>query len=238
MTGQGDRPAGRLIVMSTGAYRAALDEILHDFEQSGGFAARAVYAAAAAIAARIAAGEGFDVAITTSASMAGLADAGFVVPSSRRLAGCNAVCLAYRQGAPAPRAVTPEELRKTLLQATSISVSDPVHGGGSSSYFFGILDSLGLEAAIAPRLVFTPGGQGARPVAEGSAEIGIAQTSEIAAIPGLAAVPLWPANPEGRADYEAAIGTRAALPQAAAALTEFLSGAMGAAIRARCGLGG
>ncbi len=232
MTGPGDSP---LIVMSTGAYQAALDEIIHDFVQRSGLAARAVYAAATAIAARIAAGETFDVVITTAPSMAALGDSGFVRPSSRRKAGCNAVCLAYRRNAKPPRAATPDGLRDTLLAAESISLSDPVHGGGSSKYFLDMLAALGIEAAVSPKLVLTLGGQGARPVAEGAAELGVAQTSEIAAFPGLAAVPLLPAS---RVDYEIAVAARAAAPQAAAALIESLSSPAGAAIRARCGLAG
>jgi len=226
---------GPLIVMSTGAYQAALDEIMRRLEEETGFAARAVYASAAAIADRILAGEMFGVAITTSDSMAALAQAGFVSPASRRPAGSNAVCLAYRSGTPPPRAATQDELRDTLLSAAAISLSDPIHGGGSSKHFMGIVASLGIEAAVTPKLVLTPGGQGARPVADGAAEIGIAQTSEIAAISGLAAAQLFP---ESRVEYEVAIATRAAAPEAAAALIECLSGPTGAAIRARCGLAG
>jgi molybdate transport system substrate-binding protein len=225
-----------IIVMSTGAYQAALNEILRLFEGETGFATRPIYASAAAIAGRIEAGEGFDVAVSTQASMAALAETGFVAKTSRQPAGSNAVCLAYRQDAPAPEAATPDALRATLLNAASISLSDPVHGGGSSKFFMDFVKSLGIEAAITPKLIFTPGGQGAAPVGAGRAQIGIAQTSEIAMVPGLAAAPLLPGHPESSTGYEIATSPHA--PAAAAALVAFLAGPAGLAIRRKCGLAG
>lgn len=219
-----------LIVLSTGAYKAALDEILAVFLQETGTPCQAVYDSATAVAARIEAGERFDLAISTAGIMAALAEKNFV--SGPKLpAGGNAVCLAYRAESATPDISTPEKLRAVLLAASSISLSDPKHGGGSSKYFLDLLDSLGITAAVTPKLLLTAGGQGAVPVAEKTEEIGIAQTSEIAMLAGVAAAPF----PGSAVTYELGISARDPHP-ASAALAAFFAGPHGAKIRRNCGL--
>ncbi len=232
--GEGMVEGAAVVVLSTGAYRAALDEIVRLFEQGGGPAVRVAYDSAAAVAARIAGGAAFDVVISTAAGVAALAAAGLVDAGSRRPAGGNAVCLAYRRGEPAPAAGSEAALRDLLLAAPSISLSDPRHGGGSAKFFMERVAALGLTAAVAPKLLLTPGGQGAVPVAAGRAAIGVAQTSEIAMLPDLAAAPLLPGHPDGVAMYEVALAPGA--PAAAARLAAVLTGAAGDAARRRCGL--
>jgi molybdate transport system substrate-binding protein len=219
----------QIIVLSTGAYKAALDEILAVFTRETSCPAQAVYDSATAVAARIEAGERFDLAISTAATMAALAAKNFV-SGARLPAGGNAVCLAYQADLPPPDISTPETQRAVLLAASSISLSDPQYGGGSSKYFLDLLESLGIAAAVLPRLVLTPGGQGAVPVAEKRAQIGIAQTSEIAMLEGVAAAPF--AGSE--VAYELGISVQA--HPASAALAAFFASPAGANIRRKCGL--
>jgi molybdate transport system substrate-binding protein len=217
----------QIIVLSTGAYKAALDEILAVFAQQTGRASRAVYDSATSVAARIEAGERFDIVITIAGSMAALATKNFI--SGPRLpAGSNAVCLAY--AGTAPDISAPESLRAALLAASSISLSDPKHGGGSSKYFLDLLESLGIGAAVTPKLLLTPGGKGAVPVAEGRAQFGIAQTSEIAMLPGVAAAPF----PGSEVAYELGLSVQA--HPASAALAAFFATPAALAIRAKCSL--
>jgi molybdate transport system substrate-binding protein len=218
-----------LIVLSTGAYKAALDEILAVFLQETGTPFQAVYDSATNVAARIEAGARFDLAISTTGIMAVLAEKNFL--AARWPAGGNAVCLAYRTEVAPPDISTPEALRAVLLASSSISLSDPKHGGGSSKFFVDLLASLGIAEAVSPKLLLTPGGQGVVPVAEQKAEIGIAQTSEIAMLPSLAATPL-----SGSAvNYELAISAHNPHP-ASEAFAAFFAGPAGEKIRRNCGL--
>jgi molybdate transport system substrate-binding protein len=218
-----------LIVLSTGAYKAALDEILAIFNRETGFASQAVYDSATSVAARIEAGERFHLAISTAGIMAHLTEKNFL--AARWPAGGNAVCLAYRAESAPPDISTPEKQRTVLLAASSISLSDPKHGGGSSKYFLDMLQSLDIAAAVAPKLLLTAGGQGAVPVAERKAEFGIAQTSEIAMLPGLAAAPFS----NSTVNYE--LGTSAHnLHPASTAFAAFFAGPEGAKIRRKRGL--
>jgi len=219
-----------IIVLSTGAYKAALDEILALFRQETGSACQAIYDSATAVASRIEAGEHFDVAISTAGLMAALADQKFIA-GPRLPAGSNAVCLAYAAESAPPDIATPETQRAVLLAASSISMSDPKHGGGSSKYFLDLLESLGIAAAVLPKLVLTPGGQGAAPVAERKTQFGIAQTSEIAMLPGLAAAPF----PGNAVTYELGISSHHPHP-GSPAFAAFFASAAALAIQAKCGL--
>jgi molybdate transport system substrate-binding protein len=219
----------QIIVLSTGAYKAALDEILAVFTRETSCPAQAIYDSATAIAARIEGSAHFDIAISTSASMAALAAKNFLSGTGLP-AGGNAVCLAYGAASAPPDISTPEKLRAVLLAASSISMSDPKHGGGSSKYFIDLLESLDIAAAVMPKLMLTPGGQGAVPVAEKRVEFGIAQTSEIAMLPGLVAAPF--AGSE--VAYE--LGISAHPHPASEALAAFFAGPAGTEVRRKCGL--
>jgi molybdate transport system substrate-binding protein len=229
MQNPADHPQ-RLIVLSTGAYKAALDEILVLFTRETGCETEAVYDSATAVGLRIEAGEPFGIAISTAGIMAALSAKNFFSGANHQ-AGSNEVCIAFQKNSPPPAISTPEKLRATLLAAASISLSDPKHGGGSSKYFVDLLESLGLTAAISPKLVITAGGQGAVPVAAGRAAFGIAQTSEIAMLPGLSAAPF----PASRVDYELGISSHHPHP-ASKGLAAFLAGPAGLAIRRKGGL--
>jgi len=218
-----------IIVLSTGAYKAALDEILNNFMRETFCASHAVYDAATSVVARIEAGERFDIAISTAGPMAALAAKHFFSGATWP-AGRNEVCLDYRADLPPPDISTAEKRRGVLLTASSISMSDPKHGGGSSKFFTDILESLDIAAAVGPKLVLTAGGQGAVPVGEGRAAFGIAQMSEIAMVAGLAAVPF----PGSGVAYT--LGVSARPHPASAAFAAFFSGPAGLAVRRRCGL--
>jgi molybdate transport system substrate-binding protein len=225
----GDHVPEPIIVLSTGAYKPALDEILAVFTLESGFASEAVYDSATGVAARIEAGERFDVAISAARIMAALA-ARDLFSAARWPAGCNEVCLAYREDSAPPDMSTPETLRAVLQAASAISMSDPKHGGGSSKYFMDLLESLGIAAEVSAKLVLTAGGQGAAPVAERRTQFGVAQTSEIAMLPGLAAAPFRGSG----VTYELGISARP--HPGAAALARFFTGPAGLKIRRKCGL--
>jgi len=219
-----------LIVLSTGAYKAALDEILTAFKRETGCECQAVYDSATSVAARIEAGENFDIAISTAGIIAALAAKNFFSGASCP-AGGNAVCLAYPAESVPPDISAPETLRAVLLAASSISLSDPKHGGGSSKYFLDLLESMAISAAVSPKLLLTAGGQGAVPVAQKKAEFGIAQTSEIAMLPGLAAAPF----PGSAVTYQLAISAQHPHP-ASAALAAFFASPAGEKIQRQSGL--
>jgi molybdate transport system substrate-binding protein len=217
-------------VLATGAYKAALERIC----AASGFACQVAYDSAAAVGRRVEAGEAADVVISAAPVMQALGAKGFLRADSLQPAGENAVCVAYPAGAAVPEVATPAALAGTLRGVAKISLSDPAFGGGSSGFFMQAVEGLGMEDEIRPKLIFTKGGQGAAPVAAGDASLGIAQTSEIAMLSGVAAVRLLPDDPAGLVTYLA--GVSAAACDDAMSLLAFMRGAESVAILAECGL--
>jgi len=217
-------------VLATGAYKAALERIC----AASGFACEVAYDSAAAVGRRVEAGEAADVVISAGPVMQALAEKGFLRPESLQPAGENAVCVAYPAGGAVPEVATPGALAATLRGAGKISLSDPAFGGGSSGFFMQAVEACGIGAEIRPKLVFTKGGQGAVPVAAGEAALGIAQTSEIAMLSGVAAVRLLPDDPAGLVTYLA--GGSATACDDAISLLAFMRSAESVSILAECGL--
>ena len=115
-----------------------------------------------------------------------------------------------------------DELKATLLATKSLAVSDPALGGVSSTYFKGVVDQLGIAPQLATKTILTKPGEGAKPVAAGQADLGIVTMSEIASLPGVDAVPLFPSDPKTQAAFSAGLSSACKEPAAAKAFVAYL----------------
>ena len=210
--------------------KAALDDIAVAFEKASGHTVVIEYGGPESTN-KIAAGEPFDVVITTSANLDTLINGGFIFPDSRAAFGITTVSLAYRTGTPRPDTSTPDALKAVLLGAKAISMSDPVAGAPASIYFAGVIQPLGISEDVQRKAILTKIGQGAFPVGDGRADIGVAQTSEIALVPGLEAVPVSPTNPKGRFAWVAGVSSKSMDVAGARAFGKFILGPAATAIR-------
>ncbi len=214
--------SAELKVMSSGAYRAALEELVPAFEKASGNKLVVHYHPAAIVGRKIAAGEAFDVAIAGDKALEGLVEQG----------------IAYRRGAAKPDIATPDALKAVILNAKTISFSDPAGGGSSSNYFVGIIQQLGLTDEVQRKAILTEPGKGAFPVGEGKAEIGVAQTSEIAMAPGVEGVAIFPADPNSKSTYAAGVSAKSSETAAARDFVKFMLSPDAMAIRKSKGLAG
>jgi molybdate transport system substrate-binding protein len=124
-----------------------------------------------------------------------------------------------------------------LLKAKSVSYVNPASGGTSGTYFEGLLQRMGIAAAIKPKTVYrTQGSEVAAAVAAGEAEIGITFTSELAPTPGVKVAGTLPADIQLPTIYAAGVVSNAANPAAARALIGALAGAEGRAALKKAGL--
>lgn len=228
--------AAELKVMSSGAYRDALDEIVAAFTKTSTTKIVVQYDPAAVVGRKIDAGEAFDVAITSASALDGLVKKGIVLADSSAVVGVNAVTLAYRRGSPKPDISTPEALKAVLLAAKAISFSDPAAGGSSSNYFAALIERLGIADEVKRKGIMTKPGAGAFPVGEGRADIGVAQTSEVAMVPGVEGVAVFPSDPKSKSTYAAGISAASKETDAARALVKFMLSPEALAIRKAKGL--
>lgn len=225
-----------ITVLAAVAVKGALDEIGPLFERSTGRRLDVVYDSPASFTRRFAEGEVFDVVIAGAAAVDGWTKTGVLAAGSETTVGSSVASLAYKHGMPVPDISTPDALKTLVLNAKSISYSDPALGGASTVYFLGILQRLGISDAVQQKATLTKPGEGAVPVGSGQTEIGIALSSEIAMVPGVDGVPLFPADPRSTLIEVAAVSTKSTQPDGARAFIQFLLSPDGTAIRKAKGL--
>lgn len=222
--------ATELKVMSTVALTPTLGELAPKYESSSGNKLTIVYSTIADLKKRIDAGETADLMILSRPALDDLLAQGKVVQGSIANVGKSYVAVGVRAGAPQPDISTAEKLRAALLTTKSISYADPAKGGASGVYFAKVLDRLGIADQMKSKTVLVPGAQAGELVAKGEAEMGVAQASELAAVPGINVVGPLPGDLHSEMTFSIGIGSTAKDPGAAKSLIELLTGPDGAAV--------
>jgi molybdate transport system substrate-binding protein len=113
--------AAEIVVMSTGAVKTAFTAASGDWERKSGNKVSATFAPAGDVRKKIAAGEAADIIIVPAENFPDLDRLGAIVPGTRRDLGGVAMGAAVRKGAPVPDVSTPEALKRTLLEAKSVT---------------------------------------------------------------------------------------------------------------------
>lgn len=144
--------------------------------------------------------------------------------------GSSYVAIGVRTGAPKPDISTAEKLKTALLATKSISYADPAKGGASGVYFAKVIDRLGIADQMKSKTVLVPGPEAGELVAKGEVERGVAQASEIAAVPGTQVVGPLPGDLNSAIVFAVGIGSTSKDPAAAKSLIELLTSPTGAAV--------
>ncbi len=200
--------AADIRVLTAGAFKPVLDAFLPAFEQRTGNKIILVNDTAGGVAARIARGDAFDLAVLTPPTAADVQREGKVILVTP-IASVG-IGVAVRQGAPKPDISSAAALKATLLAAPSVAMVDPASGGTSGIYLAKMFEQMGIAAQMKPKLVLTQGGLSAEPVAAGKAALALGQASELLAVPGAAVVGPLPAELQSRTVYVACMDPKAA----------------------------
>ena len=114
--------------------------------------------------------------------------------------------LAIRKGARKPEISSPEALKRTLLAAKSTSYPAPALGAATGIHFANVLDRPGIASEMKLKTVFLPGvGENAVLVANGEAEIAVAQFQDLLSVSGIEIVGPLPGDLQGTIVVSAAI---------------------------------
>jgi molybdate transport system substrate-binding protein len=229
MTSTSGARAAELKIMSTVALTPALDELKLGFESNGNHLT-IVYNTIAELKKRIDGGETADVIMLSRPILDEFAGQGKVVQGSVVTIGASYVAVGVRAGAPIPDISTVEKLKAVLLAAKSISYADPSKGGASGVHFAKVLDRLGIAEEMKAKTRLVPNAQAGELVARDEAEIGVAQASEIAAVPGTQVVGPLPGEFNSRIIFAVGIGSTCQNLSAAKALIELLASPAAAAV--------
>lgn len=193
-----------LKVLSAGAVKYVVTGLAPKFSDDTGRHVDFTFDTIAGVKQRLKDGETADVIIGTAPAIAEMEQAGVLLAESRVDLGRTLTGIGVRDGTPLPDISTPEAFKRTLLDARSIAYTSPQAGGTSGIYLTGLIERLGIAAAVSRKaLLCRNGDEVVDKVIAGDAEIGSTFLSEIVPRTGIKVVgPLPP--PIGNATAYAA----------------------------------
>jgi molybdate transport system substrate-binding protein len=221
--------ADEIRIISSSALRPVLERMSPEFENATGHKLVFTWGQA-----EILKGRSFDVAVLTAAVIDKLITQGRLIGATRTAVAVSATGLAVRKGAPKPDISTVEAFKRTLLDAGSITFAEQ---GGTGAYLKALFVRLGIADALTGKLRPLRSDQGpAEAVADGEAEIGLTQISEILPYDGVELVGPLPSEVQLTTTYVTAIGAGTPHVDAAASLIKFITAPAGAPVLRAKGL--
>jgi molybdate transport system substrate-binding protein len=171
------KPVAKLKVMCARSMHEVVTALAYDFTSEAGHEVELSFATVGTLQKRLDAGETADVVISGKPAIDALEQGGRFAPKSRADIATVRIGVAVRAGAPAPDISTPEAFRQALVDARAVAFSDAAVGGSAGVYLARMFAELGLTEAIkAKGMPQQNGGEVARRVAEGKAELGMTLT--------------------------------------------------------------
>jgi molybdate transport system substrate-binding protein len=234
----GSAGAAEVRVMISGGLTAAYKALIPEYERATGNTVITAYGPSMgttqnAIPVRLQRGEPVDVLILVGYALGDLIKEGKAVADSRVDLVKSPIGIAVRAGAPKPDINSVEALTRTLKAAKSVAYSDSASGVYVSTELFsrlGVAEEMKGKAKMIPA---TPVGE---IVAQGDAEIGFQQISELMPVKGIDIVGTLPAEVQKITVFSAGVSTTAKEPDAGRALIQFLASAQAAPILLKAGL--
>lgn len=186
--------ARELHVVTSGGFTAAFEALAKQYERDTGVHVVTEHGPSMgdtpqAIPARLARHEDADIVILARSGLDKLSAAGTVTGGTVTDLGLSKIAVAVKAGAPVPNISTPDAVRDTLIHAKSVAWSDSASGVYIQST---MLDRLGITDQVRPKGRMIPATPVGKIVAEGQAEIGFQQLSELKPVKGIRIVGLIP----------------------------------------------
>ena len=216
--------AADLKVISAGAVRGLIAEIIDDYSRQTGQKFDFTIGTTGQLRNIIASGQHADLIIVSTPLMGELEKTGKLTPGSRAELGRVGIGVTVREGATVPDVSTPDALKKALIEARSVAYTNPAEGGTSGIYFAGVAERFGIGDEIKKKATLTRGGrEAAIEVAEGRAELAIVFISEAMAVKGVRLAGPLPPTLQDYSAYAAAIPASSTDPAAARAFIAALT---------------
>jgi molybdate transport system substrate-binding protein len=210
-------------VLTGGAPKEVLLELVPEFEKKTGHTVHIAYAVITAIREKLAAGEKPDVVLMPSPALAAQAKSGVMRDAPRPDLGIVRVGVVVREGAPKPDVATLDSFKKAVLAATSLVHSNPA-ATPSGAHLATVWKRLGLTDAIKAKTTHRSAlDGGVQAIVNGEAEIGFYPLSEIISVKGVALAGMLPDEVQLDTVYAAGVLSASAAPDAAIALVTFLA---------------
>ena len=222
-----------LKLLSSMATREVLAALAADFERATGRAVHAEAAGGVDIANRVQAGESVDVVVLAANAIDTLIAAGRLLAGSRVDLVRSGVAIAVRAGAPRPDIASETAVKDAVAAARSLSYST----GPSGVYLEQLFERWGLLAAIRPRIVVPPPGVPVGTlVAQGKAELGFQQWSELMNVAGIDVLGPLPPAIQTITTFSGGVGAQSTHVEAARHLLAHMAAPAAADLKRRFGM--
>jgi molybdate transport system substrate-binding protein len=214
-------------VLASNGVQGALNDIIPQCEHAIGHPLAVEFGTTATLKPRIEGGEAFDFTVLTSEAIDALIKEGKVAADSRANVARAGIGIGIRAGAPKPDVSTPEALKKTLLNAKSITYAA---AGASRPPTDKMLAAMGITDALKSKTLLLAGAEEtSAAVRDGKADILITLISEIVSAKGLELAGPLPKEFQTYISFAAGVSPNAKNGEAAKTAVKFLTGPKAAA---------
>ncbi len=212
--------AAEIRVLSSIALKSVAEELFPQFEKSTNHKVVVQFGLAARQKQKVESGEPFDLIVVTPAMLDDLIKQGKVAADTRAIVARSGLALIIKAGARKPDIGTVDALKRTLLDAKSITYTKE---GASGVLFAGVIQKLGIADALAAKTQYTSAGEEASAnVVSGKAELGVLPVSEILPVKGAELGGVFPGETQQYIVMAAGVSANAAEGAAARDLLKFL----------------
>ena len=171
--------AAEITFICSNALKAVMEELAPQFEKASGHRLRVTYGTTGPLQVQIEKGAPFDVTLLGPAAIDELIKQGRLVAATRTDVARSGLGVAIARGATRPDLSSAEAFKRSLLGAKSIAF---LESGLTGTHLWTIFQRLGITDEMKAR---HRQGRGAEMVAEGKAELGMTQLSEILHVPAV-----------------------------------------------------
>ena len=201
----GPLTAAELKIFGSRVTKVMVAELAPEFKSRTGLDPVVVADVAAVMKRRIEQDEAFDLAVLVDFQIDDLIKAGKLVADTRVDLMRSGIGVAVQRGARKPDVSTVEALKKTLVDAKSITY---LKEGASTIQIERLIDQWGMKDALAAKTVKAPTESVSEMVAEGKVEIGIIVIPNIMSVPGAEVVGPFPDEIQSWVVFTGAAGTK------------------------------
>ena len=212
-------------IFGSNALRTVLLDCLPAFERAHGVTAKVDFGSTNHTLESMRAGAVADLVIATASAIDALTSEGKIAAGTRTDLATAGIGACVRAGAPRPDISTVEALKRTLLEAKSVSYS---RAGQSGIHMAKVIAQLGIAELVNAKAKINASGLVGEVVLRGEVELGFQQASEILAVKGVDLIGLLPDAVQLSSLFAAGIGTATQYGDVARALIQQLRSAQAA----------
>jgi molybdate transport system substrate-binding protein len=208
--------AAELNLLVGGAMREPFEEVAQAYEKRTGNHITMTVDNTGALQRRVRAGEKADLILLASQGMDALEKENRIVAGTRVDLGRAVMAVVIRANAQAPDLRTADALKRALLSARAVALTDPAGGGTAGVHMARVIEQMGITEQMRGKIVYRTQGQFiTEAVVKGEADLGVTFTSEIIPNKGAKIAALLPKEVQSPTNYAAAVLVGAASPDVA-----------------------